>query len=284
MHHYCQRDCSDRLPSRYYLPFSSTREDELTGRTFFLEQTCLQGTPKDCNGHWVTWLNAGLQIKESEILMVAWNKENINELIRRWEVKRSHESRCWIHGNTRKCAVQKEEEGCMDESKLAEFEQESCLTSLFRMGRGQEKGIVVQHPPWQYCVCISEWEQEVVVEVWHIIKGQLSINSSEGWGGGGGEVTICHDGMDEWMGCKLPCALQQHPLPTLHASCLGQGEERDIRARPQRRFAFPLLLFTWYFCMTLIMKLKTLVQLQAAILGSIASSPDTEITIFQASN
>lgn len=113
-------------------------------------------------------------------------------------------------------------------------------------------------------------------------KGQLSIISWEGLGGK--KVTICRNGMDEAMRCKLPWALQQHPLPTLHATFLGQSEERYIRARPQGHSAFPLFLFTYYFCMTLVMKLKTLVQLQAAILGSIASSPDTEITICQASN
>lgn len=60
-------DCSYRLPSRYYLPFPSAREVEITGRTFLLEQTWFQAAPKECNGHRVTWLNVGLQIKESEI-------------------------------------------------------------------------------------------------------------------------------------------------------------------------------------------------------------------------
>ena len=147
MHHYHQCGCSYRLPSRYYLSFPSAREAEITGRTFFLKQTWLQDTPRDCNGHWVTWLNTGLQIKESEILMVAWSKMNINELIRRWEVERSQESRCWIGASARKRGVQKEEEQTkqksMDDSKLAEFEQESCQTSLFRMRRGQKRGIVV---------------------------------------------------------------------------------------------------------------------------------------------
>lgn len=86
MHHYCQCDCSYRLPSRYYPSFTSAREAEITGRTFLLEQTELQGTPKDCKGHWVPWLDTGLHIKESEILMVAWSKLNVNEFVRIWEV------------------------------------------------------------------------------------------------------------------------------------------------------------------------------------------------------
>lgn len=94
IHHCCQRDCS-----RYYLSFPPAREFVITGRTLLLEQTWFQDTPKDCSGHWVTWLNTGLQIKGSQILMVAWSKTNINELIRRWEVKSSQESICWVGGN-----------------------------------------------------------------------------------------------------------------------------------------------------------------------------------------
>lgn len=174
------------------------------------------------------------------------------------------------------------EQKCRDDSQAAEFEQESCWASLFSLRKRQARGITVQDPHWHYCICISAWEQKVAVKVWHVIRGSFPLAAQRFVGKE--KFMICYDEMDECMGCKMPWVLRQHPLPTLYTSCLGQGEERDTRAGPQRHFALPLFLFTCYFCMTLIMKLKTLVQLQAAILGSIASSPDTGITIFQASN
>lgn len=115
MDHHWQRDCSYRLPSRKYLPFPSAREVEITGRTFLLEQTWLQDTSTDRNGHWVAWLNTGLQIKASYILVVAWSKMNVNEFIRRWQFKRSQESRCWVGGNAGIRGVQKEDKGTKQE-------------------------------------------------------------------------------------------------------------------------------------------------------------------------
>lgn len=192
------------------------------------------------------------------------------QTLSRWE--------CWETW----CA-EKEQKG-IDNSKMVEFEQESCWKFILDDEVAQETDSSAASP---LTILHMHFWARTKGGCWSLTcyKGRLSISSSGLWGKRE-KKKKSHDmpWRDRWMGCKLPCALQQHPLPTLCASCLGQAEERYIRARPQRHFAFPLLLFACCFCMTLVMKLKTLVQLQAAILGSIASSPDTEITIFQASN
>lgn len=195
-----------------------------------------------------------------------------------WEIKRSQESRYCVGENTRKCDVHKRNKSVEMAPKQLNLNRRAAELVYLAWGRR----IIVQDPHWYYCICISVWEQKVAVKVWHIIRGSFPLSAQRFVGKE--KFMICYDEMDERMGCKMPWVLRQHPLPTLYTSCLGQGEERDIRAGPQRHFALPLFLFTCYFCMTLIMKLKTLIQLQAAILGSIASSPDTGITIFQASN
>lgn len=144
MHHYCQCDCSYRLPSRYYLSFTSAREAEIPGRTFLLEQIWLQGTTKDCKGQWVTWLDSDFILLKVRFWW--WHGASLTMLS---GYERSHESRCWVGGNGGKHGVQKHKEGtkqkCMDDSELAEFTKESCWTGLFRMGRGQESSMSIDN-------------------------------------------------------------------------------------------------------------------------------------------
>lgn len=86
MHHCCQCDCSYRLSSRYYLSFTLCKGSWDYWKNIFTGADTIPRYSKDCKGHWVTWLDTGLHIKESEILIGAWSKLNINEFIRIWEV------------------------------------------------------------------------------------------------------------------------------------------------------------------------------------------------------
>lgn len=92
----------DHIPSlSVWLPKVLPTFSPCKGICDYLEDTFTGAdlTPRYSQGHWVTWLNTGIQIKENQILMVAWSKMNINELISRWEVKSSQESICWVGGN-----------------------------------------------------------------------------------------------------------------------------------------------------------------------------------------
>lgn len=97
--------------------------------------------------------------------------------------ERSHESRCWVGGSGRKHGVQKHEEGtkqkCMDDSELAEFVQERAAELVYLEWGGDRRAAA----HWQHCRYTSEWKQEVVVEVWHVIRGRVPLSAQKVCGG-----------------------------------------------------------------------------------------------------
>lgn len=146
MHHYCQCDCSYRLPSRYYLFLPLQGDLRLLGDHFYWSRHKSKVLPRtvkaiespDWTQDFVLW----------KMRFWWWHGASLT-LMYLSGYERSHESRCWVGGNGGKRGVQKHKEGtkqkCMDDSELAEFMQESCWTGLFRTGWGQESRVPIDN-------------------------------------------------------------------------------------------------------------------------------------------